>query len=166
LYSSYSIPWHTVATLYAVDLASLVVPQYFLATSTPPHTPYDDRKLAAYTSLMSATFLSLPIYYLATTYLPLTLVTYFDSVTLLRALPLPSIIALNLPAGYSLQTLLARYGVKGVLTALADVLVTGSGLMYYGVSGAEAKGVQIVDTMWILSIAVSVAATYGFVFRK
>jgi hypothetical protein len=115
---------------------------------------------------MSATFLSLPIYYLATTYLPLTLVTYFDSVTLLRALPLPSIIALNLPAGYSLQTLLARYGVKGVLTALADVLVTGSGLMYYGVSGAEAKGVQIVDTMWILSIAVSVAATYGFVFRK
>jgi hypothetical protein len=158
------LPWHAVVTLYTVDLASLVIPQYFLATSTPPHTPYDDKKLTAYTALMCATFLSLPTYYLSTKYLPMTLVTYFDAVTSLSALPLPSIIALNIPAGYSLQVLLARYGVKGALAAVANVLVTGTGLMYYGVAGAEAKGVQIVDTMWVVSIVVSVIATYGFVF--
>ena len=166
LYSSYSVPWLTIATLFLVDLTSLVVPQYFLATSVPPHTPYDDIKLSSYTTLMSATFISLPVYYLSIKVLPMTMATYFDKVTSLEVLPLPSIIALNLPAGYSLQALLARYGVKGLLAAAANVLITGTGMMYYGISGAEVKGVEIVNTMWMVSIGVSAAATYGFVFRK
>jgi hypothetical protein len=81
-------------------------------------------------------------------------------------MPLPIFICLNLPTGYAIQTLLTRYGVKGAFTALANVLVTGSGMMYYGVAGAELKGIQIIDTMWIISVTVSIAATYLFVLRK
>lgn len=81
-------------------------------------------------------------------------------------MPLPIFIGLNLPTGYAIQTLLTRYGVKGAFTALANVLVTGSGMIYYGVVGAELKGIQIIDTMWIISVAVSIVATYLFVLRK
>jgi len=113
LYASYSIPWYTVITYSLVDIAALVIPQYFLASSVPPHTPYDDLKLTSYTSLLSATFLSLPLYYLSSKFLPMTLVTYFDAATSVKTLPLPTLIAMNLPTGYALQTLLTRYGVKG-----------------------------------------------------
>ena len=160
------MPWHAIVTLYVVDIASLVLPQHFLANSIPPHTPYDDIRLTSYTSLLSATFLSLPVYYLSAKLLPLTLVTYFDKATSVQPLPLPSVIAFNLPAGYALQKLLERYGVKGAIAALLNALVTGSGLMYYGISGAEAKGVQSVDTLYLVGIVVSILATYGFVLRK
>jgi hypothetical protein len=96
----------------------------------------------------------------------MTLVTYFDAATSISTLPLPTIIATNLPMGYALQTLLTRYGVKGALTALANVLVTGSGLMYYGVAGAELRGIQIIDAIWLGSVGVSILATYLFVLRK
>ena len=96
----------------------------------------------------------------------MTLVTYFDAAKSVRPMPLPIFIGLNLPTGYAIQTLLTRYGVKGALTALANVLVTASGLMYYGIAGAELKGVQIIDTMWIISVAVSIVSTYLFVLRK
>jgi hypothetical protein len=96
----------------------------------------------------------------------MTLVTYFDAATSITTLPLPTIIAMNLPMGYALQTLLTRYGVKGAFTALANVLVTGSGLMYYGVAGAEVHGIQIIDAIWVGSVAVSILATYLFVLRK
>jgi hypothetical protein len=152
--------------LYIVDIASLIVPQHFFANSVPPHTPYDDRKLASYTSLLSATFISLPLYYLSAKFLPTTLVTHFDAATSVLPLPLPIVIALNIPVGYALQTLLARYGVKGGIAALLNVLLTGSGTIYYGIAGAEIQGVQVVDTLWLVSIAVGVAATYGFVIRK
>jgi hypothetical protein len=115
---------------------------------------------------LSATFLSLPVYYLSAKFLPLTLVTYFDKATSVQPLPLPSLIAFNLPAGYALQKLLERYGVKGAIAALLNALVTGSGLMYYGISGAEAKGVQSVVTLYLVGIMVSILATYGFVLRK
>jgi len=166
LYSSFSVPWHAIVTLYIVDIASLALPQHFLANSIPPHTPYDDVRLTSYTTLLSATFLSLPLYYLSAKFLPLTLVTYFDKATSVQTLPLPTVIALNLPVGYALQRLLARYGIKGAFAALLNALVTGSGLMYYGISGAEAKGVQSVDTLYLASIVVSIVATYGFVLRK
>jgi hypothetical protein len=152
--------------LYIVDIASLIVPQYFFANSVPPHTPYDDQKLASYTSLLSATFISLPLYYLSAKFLPMTLVTHFDTATSVLPLPLPIVIALNIPVGYALQTLLARYGVKGAIAALSNVLVTGSGTIYYGIAGAEIQGVQVIDTLWLVSIAVGIAATYGFVIRK
>ena len=96
----------------------------------------------------------------------MTLVTYFDATTSINTLPLPTIIAINLSTGYALQTLLTRYGVKGALTALANVLVTGSGLMYYGLAGAEIKGVQIIDAIWVGSVTLSILATYVFVLRK
>jgi len=166
LYTSFLIPWHTVLTLYIVDIVSLFLPQYFLAGSTPPHTPYDDTRLFLYTSLLSATFLSLPLYYLSTKFLPMTLVTYFDGAKSIAPLPIPMLIALNLPVGYALETLLTRYGVKGAVTAFANVLVTGTAAMYYGISGAELKGVQNIETMWLVSLAVSIAATYIFVLRK
>jgi len=166
LYSSYSIPIQTILSLLVVDVVSLVAPQYFLAASVPPHTPYEDKKLTVYTTILSATFLSLPLYYLSTKYLPLTLVSYFDAVTSLTTLPIPTLIAVNLPAGYALQTLLERYGVKGAIASLLNVLVTGTGTLYYGVTGAEIKGVQVLDTIWIVSMIVSLAATYGFVIRK
>jgi hypothetical protein len=117
-------------------------------------------------SLLTATFISIPLYSLSAKFLPMTLVTYFDAATSVLRLPLPIVIALNIPVGYALQTLLARYGVKGAIAALANVLVTGSGTLYYGIAGAELKGVQLVDTMWLVSIAVGIAATYGFVLRK
>ena len=110
--------------------------------------------------------MSLPLYYLSAKYLPITLITYFDAATSINTLPLPTLIAMNLPIGYALETLLTRYGVKGAFTALANVLVTGSGLMYYGVAGAELKGIQIIDAIWLGSVAVSVLATYIFVLRK
>jgi len=96
----------------------------------------------------------------------MTLVSYFDGATSIAPLPIPLLIALNLPVGYALETLLTRYGVKGALTALTNVLVTGTASMYYGIAGAEVKGVQNIDTMWLVSIAVSIAATYVFVLRK
>ena len=96
----------------------------------------------------------------------MTLVTYFDAAKSVRPIPLPIFIGLNLPTGYAIQTLLTRYGVKGAFTALANVLITGTGLMYYGVPGAELKGVHIIDIMWIISMAVSMAATYLFVLCK
>lgn len=92
--------------------------------------------------------------------------THFDAATSVLPLPLPTVIALNIPVGYALQTLLARYGVKGGIAALLNVLLTGSGTIYYGIAGAEIQGVQVVDTLWLVSIAVGVAATYGFVIRK
>lgn len=110
--------------------------------------------------------MSLPLYYLSAKYLPMTLVTYFDAATSINTLPLPTLIAMNLPLGYALEALLTRYGVKGAFTALANVLVTGSGLMYYGVAGAELKGIQIIDAIWLGSVAVSILATYLFVLRK
>jgi hypothetical protein len=152
--------------LYIVDITSLIVPQYLLASSTPPHTPYDDLRLLSYTSLLSATFLSLPLYYLSAKFMPMTLVTYFDAVVSVNPVPLPIVILLNVTAGYSLETLLTRYGVKGALVALANLLVTGTGLIYYGAVGAELKGVLIVDTIWLISTAISIVATYGFVLRK
>jgi hypothetical protein len=152
--------------LYFIDIASLVIPLIFLATSVPPHTPYDDLQLSAYTSLLSATFLSLPLFYLSSRFLPVTLMTYFDRVTTVHIMPLPYFILLNLPAGYALQKLLTRYGVKGALVAFANVLITGSGLMYYNLAGAEVHGVQIVNGIWIASLLVSILATYGFVIRK
>jgi hypothetical protein len=152
--------------LYFIDIASLVIPLIFLATSVPPHTPYDDWQLSAYTSLLSATFLSLPLFYLSTRFLPVTLMTYFDRVTTVHIMPLPYFILLNLPAGYALQKLLTRYGVKGALVAFANVLITGSGLMYYSLAGAEAHGVQIVNGIWIVSLLLSILATYVFVIRK
>jgi hypothetical protein len=152
--------------LYFIDIASLVVPLIFLATSVPLHTPYDDLQLSAYTSLLSATFLSLPLFYLSSRFLPVTLMTYFDRVTTVHIMPLPYFILLNLPAGYALQKLLTRYGVKGALVAFANVLITGSGLMYYNLAGAEVHGVQIVNGIWIASLLVSILATYGFVIRK
>ena len=96
----------------------------------------------------------------------MTLVTHFDGAQSVRPMALPIYIALNLPTGYAIQTLLTRYEVKGAFTALANVLVTGTGLMYYGIAGAELKGIQVIDTMWIISIAVSIVATYLFVLRK
>jgi hypothetical protein len=79
---------------------------------------------------------------------------------------LPICIVLNIPTGYAIQTLLTRYGLKGAFVALINVFVTGSGLMYYGVAGAELKGVQVVDSMWVVSVAVSMVATYIFVLRR
>jgi hypothetical protein len=149
-----------------VDLATLVVPQYFLALSVPVRTPYDDIKLSFYASLLSATFLSLPLFYLCAKFLPMTLTTYFDRVTSVRTIPLPIYIAINLPTGYAIQTLLTRYGIKGAFAALADILVTGTGLMYYGLAGAELKGVQVIVALWIVSAIVSMAAMYLFVLRK
>jgi len=137
-----------------------------VASSVPPHTPYDDLKLTGYASLLSAIFLSLPLYYLEAKYLPSILVTYFDKATSVKTLPLPYVIALNVPIGYSLQTLLSRYGAKGALVALSNVLVTGTATLYYGVAGAEARGVQLIDTIWAVSILVSITATYLFVLRK
>jgi hypothetical protein len=153
-------------TLYIVDIISLVIPQYFLSGSVPPHTPYDDTKLSSYTSLLNATFLSLPLYYLSVKFLPMTLITYFDGATSVRPLPIPMLIAFNLPVGYALETLLTRYGVKGALTALANVFATGSATMYYGLAGAELQGVQTIETIWLVSLVVSIAATYIFVLRK
>jgi hypothetical protein len=98
--------------------------------------------------------------------LPTILVTYFDAATSVRPLPLPIVILLNLPTGYALQTLLTRYGIKGALAALANVLITGTGTLYYGVAGAEIKGIQSINAMWISSIVVSIVATYLFVLRK
>lgn len=152
--------------LFVVDLAALTIPQHFLASSSPPHTPYDDAKLASYTSALSATFLSLPLYYLSSKFLPILLVTYFDGATKVNPLALPIVIAFNIPTGYALQTLLTRYGIKGVLAALTNVWVTGTGLIYYGIAGAEAYGAQAVDALWLVSIGVSVAATYGFVLWR
>ena len=96
----------------------------------------------------------------------MTLVTYFDGATSLSPQPIPLLIALNLPVGYALETLLTRYGVKGALAALFNSLVTGTAAMYYGIAGAELQGVQSVETMWIVSLAFSIAATYIFVLRK
>jgi hypothetical protein len=166
LYSNYSIPWHTVLTLYFVDIASLIAPQYFLASSVPPHTPYDDNRLSLYTTVLSSTFLSLPLYALCIKFVPIALTTYFDGVKSVSPQPIHILIAFNLPAGYALHTLLERYGLKGALTSLANVLVTGSGLIYYGLSGAELPGVQVIDTIWIVSVAASIAATYIVVIRK
>jgi len=96
----------------------------------------------------------------------MTLITYFDGATSVAPVPIPVLIALNLPVGYALETLLTRYGFKGALTALANVLITGTAAMYYGIAGAEIKGVQSIDTIWLVSLTVSIAATYIFVLRK
>jgi hypothetical protein len=166
LLSSYPVSWHTILSLYFIDIFSLVFPLVFLATSVAPYTPYDDLQLSTYTSLLSATFLSLPLFYLSARFLPLTLTMYFDGATSVNPMPLPYFIALNIPAGFALQKLLARYGVKGALVVVANILITGSGLMYYGVAGAEIRGVEVINGMWIVSLLVSMLATYGFVLRK
>jgi hypothetical protein len=106
------------------------------------------------------------LYYLSAKFLPITLVTYFDAVVSVNPMPLPVIVLLNIPVGYSLETLLTRYGVKGALAALANLLATGTGLMYYGIVGAELKGVQIINAIWLFSLVISIAAIYGFVLRK
>lgn len=99
-------------------------------------------------------------------FVPTTLVAYFDKAASVRPLPLPIFIGLNLSTGYAIQRLLAQYGVKGAFVTLANVLLTGTRLMSYGIAGAELKGVQVIDTIWIVSLGVSIAATYLFVLRK
>lgn len=47
--------------------------------------------------------------------------------------------------------------------AFANVLLTGTGLMYYGIAGAELKSVQVIDTIRIVSLGVSIAAKYIFI---
>jgi hypothetical protein len=160
------VSWKTILPLYFIDIGSLVIPFIFLATSVPLRTPYDDLQLSTYTSLLSATFLSLPLFYLSSRLLPVTLTTYFDRVTNVHTTPIHYFILLNLPAGFAVQKLLTRYGVKGALAAIANVLITGSGLMYYSLAGAELHGVQVVNGIWIASLLVSMLATYGFVIRK
>ena len=81
-------------------------------------------------------------------------------------MPLPIFIVFNIPTGYAIQTLLTRYGVKGAFTALANDFIAGAGLMYYGISGAMLQGIYIINTMWIVSVATSIIATYIFVLRK
>ena len=166
LSTAYSVPWHTILLLYIIEIAALVGPLFFLATSMPPHTPYDDLQLSTYMSLLSTTFLSLPLFYLSARFLPLIVTTYFDRMTTVHVMPLPYLLLLNIPTGFALQTLLTRYGFKGVLVAIANILITGTGLMYYGLAGAELKGVEIINGMWIVSLLVSILATYVFVLRK
>jgi hypothetical protein len=163
LCSSYAIPLTTVAQLYLVDITSLVITRDFISSSAPPKTPFDDTELSWYTSLLSATFLTLPLYFLFSKCLPSTLVSHFDSVASVEVLPLPILVFINLPAGYALQTLLTRYRLKGVLAALSNVVITGTGLMYFGLVGADIYGVEMVNAMWLLGIIVSSAATYFIV---
>jgi len=165
LSSSYSVPWQTTLLLYIIQIATLVAPLYFLATSVPPHTLYEDLELSTYTSLLCATFLSLPLFYLFTRFLPFTMTTYFDRTTV-QVMPLPYFLMSNIPTGFALQTLVTRYGLKGALVACANIMITGTGLMYYGLKRAELQGVEIINGMWIVSLLVSLLATYVFVLRN
>ena len=166
LSSSYSVSWQTNLLLYIIEIVALVAPLYFVATSVPPHTLYDDLQLSTYTSLLCTTFLSLPLFYLSSRFLPLTMTTYFDRTTAVHVMPLPYFLVSNIPTGFALQTLLTRYGVKGALVAFANILITGTGLMYYGLEGAQLQGVEIINGMWIVSLLVSLLATYVFVLRN
>jgi len=146
-----------------VDITSLITPFYILNTTAHlSHITYNDKQLSSYATLLSAIFLSLPIYYISAKYLPVLLVTHFEGLRNLYPLPISLLIAINLPAGYALDTILTRYGRKGALVALANVIVTVSGRMYLGLD-VDIEGVGIILGLWVGSILVSISATYIFI---
>jgi hypothetical protein len=165
LFSYFHVPWYTIMTLLCVDIASISIPIFLLKrTPQPPRTLYNDTKLSSYGTLLSAIFLSLPIYYISAKWLPVVLVSHFDGVRNVLPLPIPLLIALNLPMGYALETLVTRYGAYGTAVALADVFITGTHRLFLGVN-VDIEGIAVVQGMWILSILVSISATYIFVVR-
>jgi hypothetical protein len=50
--------------------------------------------------------------------------------------------------------------------AFANVLITGSGLMYHSLAGAEAHGVRIVNGIWIVSLLVSNDTYVGWAWHR
>src|SRR5205085_690576 len=117
-----------------------------------------------YTTLLSATFLSLPVFYISARYLPEVLINHFHGLRYLYSLPIPLLIVINLPIGYALQSLLTRYGKKGAWVALANVVLTGAGRIYSGLD-TDKTGTGVILGTWIVSLLVSIFAIYIFVFR-